>query len=142
MKYEDSLERFVDSQENGYSEVIKELSQGRKTTHWIWYIFPQVFGLGISNYSKYFGIHGISEARAYWSHPILRLRYEQCLNLVLNAQKRPEEILGDIDAKKLQSSITLFLTVDPDSEILHLAIGRLFSDQLDSKTIALLNKTQ
>lgn len=140
MKYEDSLNRFIDSQDNCYEQVVKELSQGKKTTHWIWYIFPQLFGLGMSNYSKYFGIHGITEARAYWSNPTLRARYEECLNLVLNAKKRPEEVLGEIDAKKLQASITLFLQVDLDSELLHLAIGYSFLDQVDSKTIALLNK--
>jgi len=138
MKYEDSLERFIDSQDNCYVQVTKELSQGRKTTHWIWYIFPQVYGLGLSNYSKYFGIHGLSEAKAYWNHPILRARYEECLNLVLNAKKRPEDILGDVDAKKLQSSITLFLKVDPDSELLHLALRYLYSDEVDNRTITLL----
>jgi len=138
MKYEDSLERFIDSQDHCYAQVTKELSQGRKATHWIWYIFPQVYGLGLSNYSKHFGIHGLSEARAYWSHPILRARYEECLNLVLNTKMRPEIVLGDLDAKKLQSSITLFLEVDPDSELLHLALRCLYSGEVDSRTIALL----
>ena len=138
MKYEDSLERFIDSQNNCYAQVVKELSQGKKTSHWIWYIFPQVYGLGFSEYSKYYGVRGLVEARNYWSHPPLRTRYEQCLNLVLDAKKRPEEILGGIDTKKLQSSITLFLEIDPHSDLLNNALKLLFSDEVDLKTLEIL----
>lgn len=135
---EHSLQRFIEVQDNCYEQVVKELSQGRKTSHWIWYIFPQVYGLGFSQYSKYFGIHGLAEAKAYWGNTLLRERYIECLGLVLDAGDTPENILGAVDAKKLQSSITLFLHVDPSPDFLSSALERLFIGAQDAKTIAIL----
>lgn len=133
-----TLQRFIEAQDKCYERVIKELSQGKKTTHWIWYIFPQVFGLGFSDYSKYYGIHGLVEAKSYWSNSLLRARYLECLELVIDAGDIPEAILGFVDAKKLQSSITLFLEVDPCSEFLINALDSLYFGELDSKTIEIL----
>lgn len=118
--------------------MINELSLGRKTSHWIWYIFPQAYGLGFSQYSKLYGIHGLSEAKAYWSNSLLKERYEECLKLVLNVGDSAENILGHIDAKKLQSSITLFLAADKDSGLLNSALERLFIGKLDNKTVEIL----
>ena len=136
-----SLQRFIEAQDKCYEQVIKELSEGRKTSHWIWYIFPQVYGLGFSQYSKYYGIDGISEARSYWSNALLRKRYIECLGLVLAAGDGPEIILGIVDAKKLQSSITLFLEVDPNSNFLQTALQKLFFGELDNKTIEILTES-
>lgn len=137
---EHSLQRFIEAQDQCYEEVIKELSQGRKTTHWIWYIFPQVYGLGFSQYSKYYGIHGLGEAKAYWANALLRDRYIECLDLLLSTGDRPENILGVVDAKKLQSSITLFLEVDPSSDLLNAVLEKLFFGELDNKTIEILTE--
>lgn len=134
-----SLERFIEAQNTCYEEVIHELKQGLKTSHWIWYIFPQVVGLGFSEYSVYYGIKGLLEAKAYWDNDLLRSRYEECLQLIMDSHKTPEDVLGVIDAKKLQSSLTLFLQVDEDSEILNAAMKNLYAQKLDIKTIAILS---
>jgi len=140
MSKEYSLQRFIEAQDQCYKQVIKELSLGRKTTHWIWYVFPQVYGLGFSQFSKYYGIHGLSEAKAYWANSVLRGRYIECLDLVLGAGDSPENILGTVDAKKLLSSITLFIEADPDSEILIASLKKLFFGELDYKTIEILTE--
>lgn len=131
---EDSLQRFVDAQNECYGQVLKELSQGKKRSHWIWFIFPQIRGLGFSEYSQYFGIDGSIEAKAYWKNPLLKKRYEECLQLALQANDSPLNILGRTDSQKLQSSITLFLSIDPNSNLLHLALEQLFKGELDMKT--------
>jgi len=130
-----SLERFMTAQNSCYEQVIGELSIGKKTSHWIWYIFPQIAGLGFSEYSIYFGIHNLKEAKAYWSNELLRSRYEQCLQLIIDSNKNPSDVLGEIDAKKLQSSITLFLEVDENSEILNNALEILYFGCRDERTL-------
>ena len=135
---ESLLSRFITAQEQCYEQVIAELGAGKKTSHWIWYVFPQIFGLGFSEYSKYYGIKGFAEADAYWCHPLLKARYEECLGLILNAQKGVEDILGHVDAQKLQSSITLFLEVDKTSELLLMAIEALYFGKKDSQTLLIL----
>lgn len=134
-----SLERFIEAQNTCYEEVIQELRQGLKTSHWIWYIFPQVVGLGLSKYSIYYGIKGLLEAKAYWGNDLLRARYKECLQLIMDSHKTPEDVLGVIDAKKLQSSLTLFLQIDSESETLNAALKNLYSKKLDIKTIAILS---
>ncbi len=138
LQNEDSLQRFVDAQNECYGRVLKELSQGKKTSHWIWYIFPQIRGLGFSEYSQYFGIDGPIEAKAYWKNPLLKKRYEECLQLILDANNSPLNILGRTDAQKLQSSITLFLSITPNSEFLHFALEQLFAGEVDKKTVQIL----
>jgi uncharacterized protein (DUF1810 family) len=135
---ESLLSRFTTAQEQCYEQVIAELGEGKKTSHWIWYIFPQIFGLGFSEYSRYYGIKGFAEADAYWCHPLLKARYEECLNLILNSQKSAEDVLGHVDAKKLQSSITLFLEIDKTSELLSTAIDSLYLGIKDPHTLTIL----
>lgn len=135
---EDSLQRFVDAQNECYGQVLKELSLGKKTSHWIWFIFPQIRGLGFSEYSQYFGIDGPLEAKAYWKNPLLKKRYEECLQLTLQVNDSPLNILGRTDSQKLQSSITLFLSIAPNSELLHLALEQLFKGEFDKKTVRIL----
>jgi len=132
------LSRFLAAQDKCYEEVTAELGRGKKTSHWMWYIFPQIFGLGFSEYSKYYGIKGFAEADAYWCHPLLKARYEECLNLILNSQKSAKDILGHVDAKKLQSSITLFFEIDKTSELLRTAIESLYFDKKDPHTLKIL----
>lgn len=134
----DSLRRFVDAQNECYGQVLKELSQGKKTSHWIWFIFPQIRGLGFSEYSQYFGIDGSIEAKAYWKNPLLKKRYEECLQLTLQVNDSPLNILGKTDSQKLQSSITLFLSIAPNSNLLHLALEQLFEGELDKITVQIL----
>lgn len=103
------LERFVDAQEPAYDRVLKELRAGRKTTHWIWFIFPQAKGLGRSAMSERYAIASLDEARAYLAHPILGPRLKECAELVLSHKDVPlEDILGQLDAMKFRSSMDLF----------------------------------
>jgi hypothetical protein len=133
-----SLERFISAQNSCYEQVISELSLGKKVSHWIWYIFPQIAGLGFSEYSIYFGIRNLDEAKTYWGNQLLRERYLQCLQLILDSNKSPVDVLGEIDARKLQSSITLFLEVDGNSEILNNALENLYFGSRDVQTLKVL----
>lgn len=103
------LKRFVDAQAPVYETVLRELRAGRKTTHWIWFIFPQAKGLGRSHRSVFYGIASLEEARAYLAHPVLGPRLKECVALVLSHDGVPlEDILGGVDAMKFLSCIELF----------------------------------
>lgn len=112
------LERFVDAQAPVYEQVLRELRAGRKTTHWIWFIFPQAKGLGRSAMSLRYSIASLDEARAYLAHPVLGSRLAECTELVLSHRGVSlEEIFGDLDAMKFRSSMQLFCAAgfDPDA---------------------------
>jgi uncharacterized protein (DUF1810 family) len=133
-----SLDRFILAQEECYEDVLKELTEGRKLSHWMWFIFPQLKGLGQSEYSQYFGLSGQDEARRYWNHPVLGDRYKECLELLLQTDISIDQILGEIDALKLQSSLTLFDFSVPDNELLKKSIKFLSDGAIDNLTIYLL----
>ena len=105
----DDLEIFVDAQEDDYPDALGEIRAGKKTSHWIWYVFPQLRGLGRSARSELFGIEGAAEAQAYLSHPVLGPRLVE-ISTALRDHKgiTAQQILGEVDAKKVQSSMTLF----------------------------------
>jgi uncharacterized protein (DUF1810 family) len=116
-----SLERFVQVQEKSYAGALAELKAGRKTGHWIWWIFPQLRGLGTSHNSTYYGLAGEAEARAYLQHMILGVRYWECVRIVhvhlCQGGVEPLTLMGsEIDVIKLRSSLELFLKVAPTSE--------------------------
>lgn len=109
------LERFIEAQNDSYDQALKEIRNGRKLTHWIWYIFPQMKGLGFSYNSEYYGIASLQEARDYLENELLRKRlFEITESLLMHKGKDIESIMGDIDALKLKSSMTLFDAVQPD----------------------------
>ena len=110
-----SLSRFVQAQDRDYKTALAEIRNGRKMTHWIWYIFPQIEGLEHSCYSNLYGIRDISEARAYLSHPVLGKRLREITGeLLKHGDLSAQEILGELDAKKVRSCMTLFDRVSPD----------------------------
>lgn len=110
------LQRFIEAQNDSYDQALKEIRNGRKLTHWIWYIFPQIKGLGFSYNSEYYGITSLQEARDYLENELLRKRlFEITESLLMHKGKDIESIMGDIDALKLKSSMTLFDAVKPDS---------------------------
>jgi uncharacterized protein (DUF1810 family) len=133
-----SLDRFILAQEECYEDVLKELTEGRKQSHWMWFIFPQLKGLGQSEYSRYFGLSGQDEARRYWDHPVLGDRYKECLELLLQTDISINQMLGEIDALKLQSSLTLFDFSVPDNDLLKKSIKFLSDGAIDNLTIYLL----
>jgi len=116
-----SLERFVEAQEKSYAGALAELKAGWKTGHWIWWIFPQLRGLGTSHNSTFYGLAGESEARAYLQHLILGVRYRECVRILhvhlCQGRLEPLALMGsEIDVLKLRSSLELFLKVAPASE--------------------------
>ena len=131
------LRRFVTAQDAGgtYEQAVAELRQGRKTSHWMWFVFPQVAGLGQSPTSRMYAISSLAEARAYLAHPILGPRLLQCAALVCDAQGRSaEQIFGGIDALKLRSSMTLFLHADPGAKGFRQVLDQYFGGITDSAT--------
>lgn len=108
-----TLDRFVEAQQDVYPVALSELRQGRKQSHWMWFIFPQLRGLGRSEMSHFYGIADLDEARRYLAHPVLGQRLVECARAVLaHTGQRPETIMGAVDAGKLRSSATLFSAVE------------------------------
>ena len=133
------LDRFVTAQDREYETVLGELRRGRKSTHWIWFIFPQIAGLGHSAMSQHFAIGSLDEARAYLAHPVLGARLRECARLVLAVEGRSaEEILGSTDAMKLRSSMTLFHRAAPDQAEFALVLDRYYLGLEDPATTARL----
>jgi len=132
-----NLQRFVSAQDVVYERVCEELRAGRKSSHWIWFIFPQIAGLGLSMMSARYSISSLTEARAYLAHPILGLRLRECVGLALAAPGTAPSIFGSLDATKLRSSMTLFSHAAPDDPIFRAALDRFFGGEEDPRTLAL-----
>jgi uncharacterized protein (DUF1810 family) len=129
------LQRFVEAQNPIYDRVLSELRGGRKKSHWMWFVFPQIEGLGRSELSVKFAISGRQEAQAYLDHAILGPRLRECTALVLKAQPRPiEQIFGSPDDMKFQSSMTLFDAVAPKAVFGH-ALDAFFAGRRDQATL-------
>ena len=136
----DALARFVEAQAGIYPQVCRELASGRKLSHWMWFVFPQLRGLGRSETARHFGLAGAGEALAYLRHPLLGHRLAECCGLLLAVEGRTaEEIFGSIDAMKLRSSMTLFAAVAPDQPIFESVLQRYCQDEKDPLTVALLS---
>jgi len=126
------LVRFIKEQENNYSQVISELRQGEKRSHWIWYIFPQLNGLGKSTTAEFFSIKSLEEARAYLEHPILGKRLKECSELVMDIESgHISEAFGFPDDIKLKSSMTLFAYVSGSGSVYDQVLQKHFSSQAD-----------
>jgi uncharacterized protein (DUF1810 family) len=133
------LERFVLAQEGVYPGVLEELGRGRKTGHWIWFIFPQIAGLGSSVVSRHYAISGLDEVRAYLAHPVLGPRLCECAGLVLAIEgSTAEQIFGSLDAKKVRSSMTLFHRAAPGEWVFGQVLERFYGSEPDPVTEAFL----
>ena len=124
------LERFVRAQDERrtYAQAVAELRAGRKTSHWMWFVFPQIAGLGRSAIAQAYAIADLAEARAYLAHPVLGPRLVECAEIVAGHQDMTaEQIFGGIDAMKLRSSMTLFAAADPDQQAYAAVIERFFT---------------
>ena len=131
------LDRFVQAQDDRgtYVRAVAELRAGRKTSHWMWFVFPQVAGLGHSHMSRTYAISSLGEARAYLRHPVLGPRLRECAAIVAgSAAGTATETFGGIDARKLQSSMTLFLRADPAEPVFQRVLDRYFDGRPDSAT--------
>ncbi|HYA67344.1 MAG TPA: DUF1810 domain-containing protein [Acidimicrobiales bacterium] len=131
------LERFVVAQDadGTYERAVAELRRGRKTTHWMWFVFPQVAGLGGSPMSKTYAISSVVEAEHYLRHPVLGPRLVECAGIVANAPAASaEQIFGDVDAQKLHSSMTLFMRAAPGEPVFGVVLDRFFGGIPDAAT--------
>jgi uncharacterized protein (DUF1810 family) len=133
------LERFVRAQARVFDDVLRELQHGRKSSHWMWFVFPQIAGLGRSETARVYAIGSLDEARAYLAHPLLGPRLRECARLLLEIEGRTaDEILGPIDALKLRSSMTLFLRAAPDEPVFAAVLDRFYGGVADEATDAIL----
>jgi uncharacterized protein (DUF1810 family) len=138
------LARFVEAQAHCYARVLEELAAGEKTSHWMWFIFPQLRGLGMSSTARRFGLSGLEEARAYLGHPLLGARLRECTQLVLAVQGRSaHEIFGSPDDLKLRSCLTLFAQAAapspaPETRVFGEALAKYYGGEPDPRTLELL----
>ena len=131
------LQRFVAAQDAGrtYDQATAELRRGRKTSHWMWFVFPQITGLGQSPVSRMYAISGLAEAKAYLAHPVLGPRLVECAAILGGLSGRAaEQIFGGIDALKLRSSMTLFLRAAPDEPVFRQVLDQYFGGKPDPAT--------
>ena len=138
-----NLQRFVDAQEPVYAEVTRELRAGSKRTHWMWFVFPQLRGLGRTATAERFGIASPAEAAAYLAHPVLGPRLRECAQLLaeLPGDRSSAEILGSVDALKLRSSMTLFAASGSpaDRALFQAVLDRYYGGEPDDRTTAMLS---
>lgn len=131
-----NLQRFVDAQEPVFDEVCSELRDGRKRSHWMWFIFPQIRGLGYSSMSLKYSIASLPEAEAYLNHPILGPRLRECTRLVNRVEGRSiEEIFGSPDNMKFRSCLTLFAQATPENQVFRDALEKYFGGEFDPLTL-------
>ena len=141
MQSDSNLSRFIKAQEAIYNTALTELTAGHKQSHWMWYIFPQIDGLGRSDTARYYAIKNLQEARQYLNHPILGPRLIESTEAVLTVEGRTiAQIFGYPDDLKFKSSMTLFYAAQSSDPVFELALDKYFAGKRDSKTIALLEK--
>lgn len=131
------LQRFVDAQDRDgtYDQALRELREGRKRSHWMWFVFPQVAGLGRSAAAQRYAISGLEQARAYLAHDVLGPRLRECARALAELPASdPVAVLGDVDAAKLRSSMTLFAAAAPDETVFQRVLDRYFDGRPDPAT--------
>lgn len=132
-----SLNRFIEAQENMYDIALEEIKKGEKRSHWMWYIFPQLRGLGYSYMSHVYGVDGLMEAKGYLADPILSARLiEISETLLTHKDKSAYDIFGDIDGMKLQSSMTLFALASDEDSIFHQVLDCFYDGEMDPVTVS------
>ncbi len=136
-----SIKRFVDAQESDYNTALAEIRAGRKGSHWIWYIFPQIAGLGRSGTATYYAIKDMGEAREYLAHPVLRQRLLEISEALLELDGGdPLAVMGSPDDLKLRSSMTLFALAEPECEVFQKVLDKYYGGKMDQRTVSILGK--
>ncbi len=136
-----NLQRFVDAQQDTYADALDELRSGRKQSHWMWFVLPQLRGLGRSAIADRYGLAGAEEALAYLAHPVLGPRLLECVRVMLgHREPEAEQILGPVDAMKFRSCLTLFMRVAPEVPEFAQALGQFFGGDPDPGTLELLSR--
>jgi uncharacterized protein (DUF1810 family) len=135
------LGRFVDAQRGSYDRALAEITSGRKRSHWMWYVFPQIAGLGFSATSRKYAIGSLAEAAAYLGHEVLGPRLVVCADAALGVEGRSaREIFGSPDDLKLRSSATLFAQVSPAGSVFHRLLDKYFQGEPDEATLQILER--
>ena len=135
-----NLSRFVEAQEQSYDIALQEIKQGYKQSHWIWYVFPQIKGLGYSSMAQFYAIQSLDEAKAYLQHPLLRAHLIEITEaLLLHSNQSAEQILGYIDAVKVRSSMTIFNFVEPNL-LFQRVIDVFYNGIADDKTLRIVSQ--
>lgn len=136
----DGLERFVKAQENSYQTALKEIRSGRKRSHWMWFIFPQIAGLGRSGTAQYYAIRDLEEAKAYLEDPVLGSNLKEISQALLEVDSNDAEaVMGWPDNLKLRSSMTLFALARPDCPVFQKVLDKFYGGEKDEKTVKLLH---
>ena len=133
------LDRFLDAQRGDYAAALAEVRRGRKTSHWMWYLFPQIAGLGQSSTARYYSIRDLEEAREYYAHPVLGQRLREISGALLELRgSDPVAVFGGIDSMKLKSSMTLFAVAAPDDPIFQQVLDKYYGGEQDALTLRVL----
>ena len=133
------LDRFLDAQRGDYAAALAEVRRGRKTSHWMWYIFPQIAGLGQSSTARYYSIRDLEEAREYYAHPVLGPRLREISGILLELRgSDPVAVFGGIDSMKLKSSMTLFAVAAPDDPVFRQELDKYYGGEQDALTLRIL----
>ena len=143
MTEQTALLRYVEAQAKTYAVALQELQAGRKRSHWMWFIFPQLRGLGKSDMAYRYGVAGLEEAKAYLRHPVLGARLRECCAALLaHKDRRIEDILGELDAMKLRSSMTLFALASADGGLFRAVLETFFDGRADRRTIDMIENNK
>jgi len=141
MEDNDNLQRFLDAQAGSYATALAEIRSGKKKSHWMWYIFPQIAGLGFSDTTKFYAIKDLREAQAYLQHPVLGTRLKEITNELLQLESRDAlDIFGSPDNAKLKSSMTLFAALPHTDLVFQEVLNKFFGGSLDTRTLEILSK--
>ena len=133
------LDRFLNAQQGDYTAALAEVRRGRKTSHWMWYIFPQIAGLGQSSTARYYSIRDLEEAREYYAHPVLGQRLREISGALLELRgSDPVAVFGGIDSMKLKSSMTLFAVAAPDDPLFQQVLDKYYGGERDALTLRIL----
>lgn len=143
MHYSNALDRFLEAQQHTYKRALSELRDGKKTSHWMWFIFPQLKGLGQSHTAHYYGIDNLKEAKEYLAQPSLRKNLLEAATTLLSVKdKSAEAIFGSTDSQKLRSSMTLFSQVENADEVFEQVLDKYFAGKRDERTLSMLAAMQ
>ena len=134
-----NLQRFVTAQDWVFADVLAELAAGAKTSHWMWFVFPQLAGLGRSGTARFYGIASLAEAQAYWRHPVLGGRLRECCERLMAVRGRTAlQVFGSVDAMKLRSCLTLFERAAPQEPLFGLLLDMYYAGERDAATLRML----
>ena len=139
MHYSNALDRFLEAQQHTYKRALSEVREGKKTSHWMWFIFPQLKGLGQSHTAHYYGIDTLEEAKEYLAQPLLRKSLLEVATTLLSVKgKSAEAIFGSTDSQKLRSSMTLFSQVENADKVFEQVLDKYFAGKRDERTLSML----